>query len=62
MVKTWKTASAGEEACDNCGAVYEVKITRYPTRDRDRFNCSKCGHLIRSWNDTNSWSYTLKES
>lgn len=58
MVKTWSTASRGETTCEKCGRVYEVKVTRFPMRDKDSFECA-CGNQIDSWNDTHVPIYTL---
>ena len=59
MVKTWSQADRGEEACEECGAVYQVTVMRFPMRDKDHFDYSVCGHRMASWNDTESPSYSL---
>ena len=61
MVSTWKTGSAPEEKCENCGTVYSVSIFRSPAKDRDHFDCFKCGNRMREWNDTNIYRYELKK-
>ncbi|MBD2566705.1 hypothetical protein [Anabaena lutea] len=58
-MKTWTNKDAGKETCPKCNSVYEVKITRFPLRDKDSFNCQVCGYEIESWNDTEVPSFTL---
>ncbi len=60
MVQTWNSEPAPDESCAQCGSIYTVTVSRFPARDRDKFDCLVCGHTIRSWNDTYSWSYKLK--
>lgn len=62
MVQTWKEAVGDDVKCPKCGAVYAVRIRRLPARDRDEFDCSVCGHRLRSANSTESWSFQLKEN
>jgi len=59
MAQTWSSENTGIEICKNCGAKYKVTITRYPCKDSDSFDCVKCGKLLKSWNDTESPSFTL---
>lgn len=58
-MKTWTNKDAGKETCPNCKSVYEVKITRFPLRDKDSFNCQVCGYEMESWNDTEVPNFTL---
>ena len=60
-MQTWQSEPGTDEICSECGSVYAVVVSRFPARDKDKFDCVVCGHTIRSWNDTYSWSYTLKE-
>ena len=60
MVKTWSTVDAGDFACPHCGAEYEKKITRSPTRDHDKAVCDVCNKVMDSWNSTEAPEYTLK--
>ena len=60
MTKTWSIEQAGETICRACGSVYNVTIHRFPTRDKDSFNCSVCGTLMQEWNDTACPSFELK--
>jgi len=62
MVKTWKSESAGDVQCEECGAIYSKTIHRFPIRDNDSFSCEVCGHLMDKWNSTFCPSYELKES
>jgi len=62
MVKTWKSEIVENEACPSCGAEYQVKETRFPAREIDKFNCVKCGDVVKSWRGTSSYAYTLIES
>ncbi len=59
MLRPWESESAPDEVCRECDARYRVLVTRFPRGDQDQFNCQVCGALIRSWNDTYSYSYTL---
>jgi len=56
----WNASAVPDETCTSCGAVYAVKTIGLPARDNDYFKC-ECGHMMREWNDTRSWSYTLKQ-
>ncbi|HCC80716.1 MULTISPECIES: MJ0042-type zinc finger domain-containing protein [unclassified Methylophaga] len=58
MVKTWKSEETSEQ-CENCRAFYKVVEHRVPVRDKDSFSCTECGHLIKSWNSTSYYIYTL---
>jgi hypothetical protein len=44
--------------CD-CGAIYRETSVKFPLRDKDKFNCERCGTLIKEWNATTSYSYEL---
>ena len=57
---TWDTDDGPDEACPACGAVYAVSVTHLPTKDRDRYDCSQCGHQMRNANSTSMNAYTLK--
>jgi hypothetical protein len=37
--------------CD-CGAIYRETSVKFPLRDKDKFNCERCGVLIKEWNAT----------
>ena len=50
MIKIWKTQSAEDMSCKDCGAIYSVTNHRVPIKDDDSFNCECCGHLMKSWN------------
>lgn len=60
MPQTWRSEPSEDETCPHCGAVYSVVATRLPARDSDKFICTRCRGLVRAWNDTLSWSFTLK--
>ena len=60
MIKTWTSGAAEDEACKNCGAVYEITIQRLPAKDSDHFNCEVCGTLLRKWNDTRVPNFKLR--
>ena len=60
MVKTWSSGEGEDATCEKCGSVYSVTIHRFPVRDKDSFNCTVCGHLMREWNDTACPSFKLK--
>ncbi len=62
MTKTWSSGEEEDAKCQNCGSVYSVIIYRIPTRDNDTFNCTVCGHEMRSWNDTRIPEFTLKSA
>jgi hypothetical protein len=59
MVKTWETGTGDDFTC-KCGAVYEVKVQRFPTRDKDSAKCQVCGQTMAEWNSTYSPSFYLK--
>lgn len=40
--------------------MYKVSTQKFPMRDTDQFYCS-CGHLVRAWKGTTSYSYELIE-
>lgn len=61
MVKTWASSRVEDDVCDKCGSVYEVTMHRFPHRDKDSFNCSVCGNLMREWNDTHCPMFELKQ-
>jgi N6-adenosine-specific RNA methylase IME4 len=61
MVGVWGREERPDETCSECGSVYSVEVQRFPMRDHDRATCDECGHVLREWNDTLSWVYTLKE-
>ncbi|MBB4041628.1 hypothetical protein GGR34_003306 [Microvirga flocculans] len=42
-----------------CGAVYEVTETKVPFRDRDNFNCDRCGEEVERWNGSTIPSFRL---
>lgn len=46
------------ESCNRCGAVYEVQRIKLPMRDKDKEVC-ECGNILKSWNGTEMWDYTL---
>ena len=41
MVQTWKSEDAEDHVCRNCGARYEVRVTRLPARERDSGQCER---------------------
>ena len=45
-----------QESCEKCGKRYRVQYQNLPIRDRDYFSC-KCGHTLRSWNETGMYMY-----
>jgi hypothetical protein len=47
------------EKCENCGAEYEVTVTRLAMRDKDKEYCCVCGQLLRSWNEAKTYDYKL---
>ena len=59
MTRVWRTVDGDDFTCDNCGAVYSVKLTRVPMRDRDKKACEVCGVVMAEWNDTEFPSFTL---
>ena len=59
MVKTWHSGPGGTFNCPNCGALYEVIITRLPTRDKDNATCECCHEVMADWNDTSAPSFKL---
>lgn len=61
MVKTWSSAESGDVACEACDSLYSVTMHRLPARDKDSFNCIVCGNTMRTWNDTMSPSFELKQ-
>jgi len=61
MVKTWKHEEKENERCENCHALYKVVEHRLALKDKDSFSCAKCGHLMKSWNTTSDYIYTLIE-
>jgi hypothetical protein len=56
-----KANDLGQEACQKCGTIYRVQYKGLPVKDRDSFVC-KCGHVIRSWNETGTYLYTEAET
>jgi DNA-directed RNA polymerase subunit RPC12/RpoP len=60
MVKVWDSENSSDEKCGNCGSIYSVTLQRFPTKEKDQFNCTVCGHLMKSWNSTTSRDYELK--
>lgn len=46
------------DVCEKCGAEYEVQRKSLPFRDKDSEHC-ECGCLLKSWNGTEMWNYTL---
>ena len=60
MIQTWSNGKGSDATCQKCGSVYAVKIYRLPAKDSDSFNCTVCGHLMHSWNNTRVPEFTLK--
>ncbi len=60
MVQTWTTSKEDDLPCAKCGSVYSVTVTRYPSRDRGEFKCEVCQTLLKAWNGTHDYSFTLK--
>jgi len=62
MVQTWRSGPGGTFNCPHCGALYEVTITRFPTRDKDDAICQCCHEVMAEWNDTAAPSFKLVEA
>ena len=59
MVKVWHTEDGSDFTCPHCGALYAVRITRYPVRESESATCDICHQTMNSWRSTDSPSYTL---
>jgi hypothetical protein len=59
MGKTWSITDGDGVECLNCGAIYSVKITKLPVKEKNLFNCRDCGYLIHNTNSTSSSDFTL---
>jgi hypothetical protein len=62
MVKTWHSGPSGTFNCQYCGALYEVTITRFPTRDKDDAICQCCHEVMAEWDDAAVPSFKLIEA
>lgn len=60
IVKTWTRSRIEDDVCGKRGSVYEVTMHRFPHWDKDSFNCSVCGNLMREWGDTHCPMFELK--
>lgn len=45
------------DTCQTCGAGYEVREASLIMRDRDSFNCNRCGTEMLRWNGAVTYSF-----
>jgi hypothetical protein len=48
------------ETCPNCGAVFEVRVERFPSKDITIELCDDCGTVLKHCHDAYSYCYLLK--
>jgi hypothetical protein len=46
-------------SCSECGALYQVTKTRFPTPVKDYAECVVCGCMLAEWNSTDVPLYRL---
>lgn len=62
MAKTLDAAhTGGEFTCENCGAVYAVRIEETPVQDRSAARCDVCGQVMADWQSGHRVQFVLKE-
>jgi hypothetical protein len=60
MGEAWKERFLGEFQCAQCGALYEVAITRLSAPVYDEVICEVCRRVMNEWRGTVGRAYTLK--
>lgn len=60
MVQTWQSSDDPDMTCPGCLSVYAVRVTRYPASDRGQFVCEVCGYLMKEWNGTHDYTFSIK--
>jgi hypothetical protein len=60
MGEAWKDRFLGEFQCAQCGALYEVAITRLSAPVYDEVIREVCGRVMNEWHGTVGRAYTLK--
>jgi transcription elongation factor Elf1 len=60
MGEAWKDRFLGEFQCAQCGALYEVALTRLSAAVYEEVICEVCRRVMNEWRGTVGRAYTLK--
>jgi hypothetical protein len=53
--------SSGDFTCENCGALYFVRVEGTPRQDRSAARCEVCGQIMADWQSGHHVVFMLKE-